>query len=465
MKCSHTTRFARLCAAFAAVAALVSCGSGGSGGSPPQPPSPDVPLDLATPGEAVVKLQANAGAILLLEERVAPIAQPIPVRRLVQLGSDGSEAGTYSPPAGWSLIDCALHPSGEASAVIATNRDVKLVRVDRHAQPIAETRVFDNLASTDPFYDTGGIHDDTSLLTYFTRDAVRVAAVGEEIALALRTGRNAVVAYRFGYSTASAYVALWRSLVEPGVSLFPIGLTGGTFDVFGALQNHWHVLLDADATGALAVAVFSNPGVAPVIPAHADHFHEPIAATTGILVTRIGPDGRRLGTTVVDTARPAEVHGLRLQADEIEVVGRVFSERRADGTGWNAYVARVDRASGALRGYDVLDVDRGDILFDIVPLAPGRFLVAGAAGYTQNPDGASIPEAMDGLLAIVESDGTVRQRIAFPAGARQTQVRSIAARGAGWLAGGMTNAPGTHSGDADPSVIRADGFARELALP
>ena len=458
-------RLIRLCAAFAAAALLASCGSGGSADTPSGSPPPDVPLSIAIPGEAVVKVQANASAIALLEERAAPIAQPVPVRRFLRLGPDGSELGSYSAPAGWSLIDCALHASGEASLVIATDRDVKIVRVDARARSIAETQVFDNLAATDPFYDTGGTHDDTSLLTYYTRDAVRIAAVGEEVALALRTGRNAVVAYRFGYAPASAYVALWRSLVEPGVSLFPIGLTAGTFDVFGALQNHWHVLLDADASGAMAVAVLSNPGVAPVFPAHADHFHEPIAAATGVLVTRIGPDGRRLGTTVVDTSRPAELHGLRLQADEVDVVGRVFSERRADGTGWNAYLARIDRAGGELRAYRVLDVDRADVLFDIAPLPQGRFLAAGAAGYTQNPDGASIPEAMDALVAILESDGTLRQRIALAAGPRQTQVRSIAAHGAGWIAGGLTNAPGTHTGDADPSAISADGFVREVAIP
>jgi hypothetical protein len=32
------------------------------------------------------------------------------------------------------------------------------------------------------------------------------------------------------------------------------------------------------------------------------------------------------------------------------------------------------------------------------------------------------------------------------------------------LVGGMRNGPGTHSGDADPSLVRAEGFLVEVGL-
>ncbi len=38
-------------------------------------------------------------------------------------------------------------------------------------------------------------------------------------------------------------------------------------------------------------------------------------------------------------------------------------------------------------------------------------------------------------------------------------------RGYGWLLGGMIDGPGTHSGDADRSLIVADGFLREVDAP
>ena len=186
--------------------------------------------------------------------------------------------------------------------------------------------------------------------------------------------------------------------------------------------------------------------------------------TTGLLVTRIAPDGQRLGSTVIDTVQTSELYGLRLNGDDIALVGRVFSEVRGDGTGWNAYAAHVDRANGALLSYRVIDLDRGEVLFDIAPLAQGRFLVAGAAGYSQNPTGASISEQTTPLLAVLESDGTLKQRIDVVAGARQNQLRSLAARNSNWLVGGMVNGPGTHSGDGNPALIVADGFVHETTI-
>ena len=73
---------------------------------------------------------------------------------------------------------------------------------------------------TIPFYDNGGVRDDGSMLPVLTRDAVRLAAIGENLAVALRTGRNAVVAYRFDYTEATSYTRIWRTLVEPGLTMF-----------------------------------------------------------------------------------------------------------------------------------------------------------------------------------------------------------------------------------------------------
>ncbi len=348
--------------------------------------------------------------------------------------------------------------------VLATARTVRLVRLDRSAGVRNDFALTDAQAPNDPFYDNGGVRDDGSLLPVVTRDAVRVAAIGENVAVALRTGRNAVVAYRFDYTEATSYTRIWRTLVEPGLTMFALGITSGSFDVFGALENHWHVHVDADAAGNVAVAVIGRQFIDPLFGVHADFFKEPTGMTTGLLVTRVAPDGQRLGSTVIDTVQTSELYGLRLNGDDIALVGRVFSEVRGDGTGWNAYAAHVGRASGALLSYRVIDLDRGEVLFDIAPLAQGRFLAAGAAGYSQNPTGGSISEETSPLLAVLESDGSLKQRIDVAAGARQNQVRSIAARGSNWLVGGMINGPGTHSGDGNPALIVADGFLHETTV-
>lgn len=444
--------------------AILAASCGGGGGPATVPPPQPAPIAVAISGRAVVKSQGDDTGFTLLEEKALPLAQPGPDRRVALLDANGAEVGSYTAPADWALIDATRHPSGDTTAILAAAHSVELVRLDRGGRVTGETALVDADAPNDPYFDGGGVHDDDSLVPHYTRDASRVAALGEDVAVVLRTGRNAVVAYRFVHS-AGGYARAWRTLVEPGLSLFPESITSGTFDVFHALEDHWHVLLDADAQGGLAVGVASKPGLAPVFAAHAAYFGEPIAASVGALVTRLAPDGRRIGATAIDTGRPSELHGLRVSQDEVVATGRVFTEQRADGTGWDGYLARVDRTSGALAAYRVVDVDRGDAIFDAVPLAQSRLLVAGAAGYTQNPGGASVSEPMTPLLAILDVDGTLRSRVALAPGARQNQVRSIVVLGARTLVAGMVNGPGTHSGDADPAAITADGFLRDVAIP
>jgi len=43
-----------------------------------------------------------------------------------------------------------------------------------------------------------------------------------------------------------------------------LGITSGSFDVFGALENHWHIHVDADAAGNVAVAAIGREFVTPV---------------------------------------------------------------------------------------------------------------------------------------------------------------------------------------------------------
>lgn len=417
---------------------------------------------------AVVKVRSSIDGATLLEEKPSPITQPGPQRRITFVDSSGTVRTRYAAASGASLIDFAQHASGEISVALATNRTVTLVRVSRNGNAVAEYPLVDAQAPGDPFLDLGGVHDDTSMVPVFTRDAVRIVATGQDgssLVVALRTGRNAVVAYRFDYRDNAGYTQAWRTLVEPGVSMFGVGITSGSFDTFGQLENHFHVHVDADAAGNVAVAVAGKPELAPAFLAHAAFFHETGAIgsiQSGALVTRLGPDGMRLGTTPVDSARVSELHGLRLHFGGVAIVGRVFTQQRDDGSGWDGFVADVDGVTGALRFYRVIDVDRGDALFDVLATG-GGFLVGGTTGYTQNPTGASISEQSTPLLLRLQDNGTVVERVAVAAGARQNQVRSLALLGNDWLVGSLMNGPGTHSGDADPGLISADGSAREIA--
>lgn len=109
----------------------------------------------------------------------------------------------------------------------------------------------------------------------------------------------------------------------------------------------------------------------------------------------------------------------------------------------------------------MVDVDRGDVLFDVAALPSGRFLALGTTGYVQNPSGASISEAAQPLLVLLNADGSLAQNLGFIGGARHNQLTTIAPLNGHWILGGMINGPGTHSGDANRELIVADGFLRE----
>src|SRR5260221_4167819 len=171
---------------------------------------------------AVIKVRPSVDGVTLLEEKLTSLLESGPQRRITLLDQRGAVRARYSPPPGSSLIDFAQHASGEISVALATARTVTLVRLDRAVAVSTEFPLLDPQAPNDPFYDAGGVHDDGSMVPVFTRDAVRLASAGQDggdVVVALRTGRNAVVAYRFAYARPAGYTRLWRTLVEPGLSM------------------------------------------------------------------------------------------------------------------------------------------------------------------------------------------------------------------------------------------------------
>lgn len=449
--------------AVMALAALPGCG-GGSGtdrgsGDP-------APLQLTTPGVAVVKLRSQGAGWAALTERPRTLEIPTaPDRQLLRSQPDGRATGsTYQPPAGWSLLDFALHPSGEASLLLGSDRALRLLRLSPTGQPLREQDLPDPQVATDPFVgDPRVARDPASLLPHYTRDAGRLAAIGEEVALAFRSGRHAVVLHRLGYTAAGGFAPQWRSVVEPGVYIGARFLTGGSFDPFKSLDQQWRLVLDADAQGRIAVAVTLD--FTDLLEGHRLHFGEALDPTVanGLLLSQFSPTGQRLGTTLIDTRQRSELHALRWVGDQVAAAGRVRSLQTAEG--WDAFVALVPAGATTPSAYRVLDLQAGDVIFDLARQADGRLLVAGATGYTQNPTGASISEQAQPLLARLSADGQLQERVALAAGPRHNQLRALAPRSdGGLLLGGLDNGPGTHSADADPALLTADGYLRERRL-
>ena len=438
---------------------LAACGGGGgTGGSENPPPAP---LSMAFPANAIVKLRTSGDRQVLLAERPSSLfATDAPTRKLAWTRASGVLA-EYLPPAGWSLLDFAAHPSGHVSAIQATSTSLELVRLDPSGAVVQRQALADPQARFDPRIDEGGAFDPGSMVPVLSRDGARVAPIGEDVAVAVRTGMNAVVAYRFRW-TPSGLERNWRTLVEPGMSLLGRFLTSGSHDVFGQLVSHVRVHLDTDEAGRTYVAA-GGGALSNLFGAHAEHFQVEIPALYGAIVTQLSPTGQRVRSTVIDTAKVSELHGLRTTSGGVVAVGRVRTELRPDGTGWDGYAAIIS-SSGDLQHYAVVDVDRGDILLDIAPAANGGYWAAGATGYTQNPAGASISEEAAPLLVRLSATGSVVTRHSVAAGPRHNQLRAVSRWGGSWLVAGFANGPGTHSGDANPALITADGLLRELAL-
>jgi len=459
--CASTVRVGRqswiLSAALCgAVAILEGCGG--------QKPAPSNSVDLAVMGQTVTKARPMGNEVVLLEERLTSIFEDGPQRTLAIVQSDGHTVQPYTPPAGWSVDDFAVHPSGEISAILTTAREVRVMRLDANGMIRSDQEFLDPSSPSDPFFNyAGGIKDDNALQPALMHDAARLCALGESLAVVLRTGRNAIVAYRLDPDVSGTYHQAWRTLVEPGSSILAIGITSGSFDVFGQLQNHLRVYVDVDTDtpATLAVGVVNTPFANYTFRAHSEYFGEPIAASMGALLTRVASsDGRRMGSTAIDTHELAEVHGVRATPGGFVLVGRVLSEVRSDGGGWNAFAAFVGR-DGSAGPYSVVDVDRGDVLFDIAALPDGRYLALGTTGYIQNPSGESISEAAQPLLVLLNHDGSLAENLGYMGGARHNQLTTILSLNGRWLVGGMVNGPGTHTGDADRKLIFADGFLRE----
>jgi hypothetical protein len=449
-------------------ALLVACG----GGSPDAPAPAPLPsnVDRTTSGRAVIKLLALPDGWLSLQQKLAAVPRSgstQPDRRMQWSGARGHVLTEFTPPAGWSLVDATSHPSGESTAVLASDIELRLLRFGPTGTLLRSEELRDAQAPTDPYIDLGGgERDDASLVPARTRDAARLAAIGDDVALVVRTGRTAVVAYRFAH-TRNGFERMWREVVEPGTSYYGRSFLGyASYDTFGQLDNHWHVYSDAAADGSVFVAVTQSTAVGDELrTAHNRHFGELISVENGGLLTRIGPDGRRTWTRVVDTGGISEVHGVRVAGGRVAVFGRVRTARLDDGSGWDGYVSSVDAASGANPMHAVVDVTQGDAIFDLAPLPGGGWLAVGSAGYTQNPAGTSITPAPYPLAVVLRDDGRLAQRIPLAAGLRHNELRSVMRWQSRWLVGGLTDGPATHTADGDLSLLSADGREFSIVLP
>ncbi len=447
-------------------------GYGGEGGSPDDGGhggdggSPTAPIDLRFEGGSVRKAHSLAdGALVLIDPPLnLNVDWGFPRRELRAVDSEGHERWHLSSATDRELLDFATHASGEVTALFASVAGFRLVRLDAAGAVHADFALVDAAIDTDlPELPAGVV---TGQIETRTHDAGAVAALGEDAVVAVRTARHSVVAHRFAFVD-GAFDLRYRTLVVPAYPIGAIGLTGGTYDTFGAVDSQFFVHLALGPDGTTYVGI-RHPELSAdrLVKVIKDVFGETLATDpdwTDSYVIRLAPGGTRLGTSVVGTERPDEIFALRAVPGGVWALGR-NELWNAQGTGFDALVGFVDGASGAATVRS-LDVNLGDIAFDAVPLPDGELIVVGASGYAQNPSGASITEASTSFARWLRADGSV-VTVPVPTGPRHNEARFIEGLANGHLlVSGMLDGPGTHSADGNLSLLTARGFLTEVTLP
>jgi len=113
--------------------------------------------------------------------------------------------------------------------------------------------------------------------------------------------------------------------------------------VFGQLENHLSIFVDIDTDATLAIGVVDATMPQLHVPgALLEYFSEPIAASTGSYSREWrAPTAAVWEALLIDTHDRAEHMGCCAVPLGFMLVGRVLSEVRSDGTGWNAFTAFV----------------------------------------------------------------------------------------------------------------------------
>ena len=424
------------------------------------------PIDLRFEGGLVRKAVPLAdGALVLIDVPLnLNVDWGFPKRDLRAADGSGHVRWHVATTPDRELLDFAAHPSGDVSALFASSAGFRVVRLDATGAVRADLALVDDGVDTDPPQLPAGVT--TGQIETSTHDAGAIAALGEDAVVAVRTRRHSVVAHRFAFAE-GAFAPRYRTLAVPAYPIGAIGLTGGTYDTFGAVDSQFFVQLAVGPDGTAYVGVRHPELFATrLAKAFKDVFGETLATDpdgTDSYVVRLAPGGARLGTSVVGTDRPDEVFALRAVAGGVWALGR-NELWNAQGTGFDAFIGHVDGATGAATTR-TLDVQLGDIAFDAAPLPTGELVVVGASGYAQNPSGASITEASTAFARWLRADGSV-VAVPLPTGPRHNEGRFILSLPSGrLLVGGMLDGPGTHFADGNTSLLMAKGFLTEVSLP
>jgi len=443
---------------------IVSCGGSNSSDTSNNPPPIDNQTELLCKNAwsenneaqemqkdniAIVKSVANPnGGIYLLMEAL-PDRNESPGERVLQrIDCQWDVAMEYAVTDDEDIVDFEILDDGELVLLVSSSTEYAFHKIDFEGELINKSVVED----VEPL---GGFGD--------------ISVADTTLYFVARHNNLSVTLSSFKYTASTGFVEKWRTMIEPETNLASWGMHGGSYDAFEQIVQPYQVFTTVDQQGYVYVTV---PGLFALFYHHNVYFDEqllPIGTESDswedapeywpqmdAIVTKVSNTGERIYTSVIGTDLPDEIYGSKIIDEQLYVYGRTT---RFHGQFYDGFIAKMDIEQGTLNYAYNIDIFNGDIFYDISKLTDGRMLVVGATAWSQNPVGFSVSENSEKLAAFIDDNGTVTSTIVLPQGPRHNQIRSVSVLNEEWLLfGGFDNGPGTHSGDVDGSLIRADAF-------
>jgi hypothetical protein len=412
------------------------------------------------PGRSIARLAVTPDRVVLLEETLAGFDQTAPGPRTVRaIDRRSAMEVSWQPDASVRIADAVVHASGKVSVAIVNDQHrISVIALGGDLVPRATLLLIDPEVALDPPVDPTAGPD--LLASGATDESVRIAALGDDVVVAVLTSRHSLVAYRLHLGDTGLQRS-WRSLVEPPISLTPFLPIGGGFDTFTAIVAWFRPYLATDADGNSYLALWTNPRR---IAVHAQVFGDsltPLPTDPGgrdadVTVTKLDRNGMRTWSRVIGTRFEDEPYAIAASANEVVVTGRSRRNPGFDNSQWDPWLAALD-GSGASLASRTWAFDASGILLAVDVDSSGAITAGGSDGWTQNPDGLSILSFGAKLLLTLPGATGTPTRLAVPAGPRHNEIRSVAIGPEGAWYAGHEDGPLTHSGDGDPSQIRSTG--------
>jgi hypothetical protein len=404
-------------------------------------------------GKAVIKVLPYSQGWVSLQETLQPqylITQP--KRELIWLSNDFHEVSAFRAPEGWSLIDAVVHPSGQVSAALV-NVDIKR----SHLLEMKVLRIQPNGLTNEFILQPLPASGERTRYFPASLDRIRLEAFNEDVYVISRGEYNEVEASRLSFVN-NQFQMKWQTLIEPDAYAGSIGIIGGGYDNFHQGDRYFFVYSGVDAQGNLYVAV---PSHEDVIQSHDSKFNENLMAETNpgsydwgvAILTKVSSSGVRRYSHLEGKQSNKRIINMRVGNDKVFLLGRVKTTKEPGG--WDAWLLAADASTGNTTYENQIDVQDGDMFWDVNPMNNGEVLAVGTKSYTQNPAGLSVSDSRLALAVVLDMQGKVTEEILLPQGPSQrgSEAMYVKLLGNGSvLFAGLHNAPGTHA------EVYCDGF-------